>query len=478
MKHAILILAHKDINQVKHLIEYFERDCYVYIHIDKTGEISRANASSLLSLPQTTKVFRKYSLHWGGFSILKTEVFLLKEALENCDAEYFHLISGQDYPIKPLSYFLDFFKAYKNLNFLSFVHIPHPKWQENTYDRLTYYYFFDFFKERVKSCRLSKKWVNTESKYRIKRKIPQYFNHLYGGSQWFSITRAATTELLRYTKKHKSFYRRLHFTFAPEEIYIQTVLVNLLPKHSIINNNKRFIRWKKENGNYPANLAMEHFHLLAESDDLFARKMDYPISSPLVSSIDKYLIKENSTFYQLYNNGNTKNKFEVNLYNPRITECLYTYIKGVNLQDVLDIGCGCGFYVAALRRLRISIMGYDYNPLTTEISSLLLPWGDTLCGVADFTKKQNGFVSFDLVICLNVFQYIKVDDTNALTENLLRFSKKSIIISWDSSFERNLGKNILSKIKTKGFKQNFFAESYFRNHIRNISVYHIFEKQV
>ena len=62
----------------------------------------------LCEMPQVAGVYRKYSVHWGGFSILRCELFLLKEAINNCDAEYFHLISGQDYPIKPLSSFLDF----------------------------------------------------------------------------------------------------------------------------------------------------------------------------------------------------------------------------------------------------------------------------------------------------------------------------------------------------------------------------------
>ena len=34
MKHAILIMAHKHFDHLKHLIEYFSRDCFVFVHIE------------------------------------------------------------------------------------------------------------------------------------------------------------------------------------------------------------------------------------------------------------------------------------------------------------------------------------------------------------------------------------------------------------------------------------------------------------
>ena len=109
MKHAILIMAHKHFDHLKHLIEYFSRDCFVFVHVDKRSLFKREEIETLQSFPQVVKVYRKFAVHWGGFSILKCEKFLLKESYRLCDATYFHLISGQDYPIKPLSFFLNFF---------------------------------------------------------------------------------------------------------------------------------------------------------------------------------------------------------------------------------------------------------------------------------------------------------------------------------------------------------------------------------
>lgn len=88
MKHAILILAYNEPEHLKRLISYFKKDCYVFVHLDKKAKFNDEYVNELYSFSQVTKVYRKYSVHWGGFSILETEMFLFKEALRLCDASY------------------------------------------------------------------------------------------------------------------------------------------------------------------------------------------------------------------------------------------------------------------------------------------------------------------------------------------------------------------------------------------------------
>jgi len=49
MKHAILILAHKNIGQLCRLAGYFEKDCDVFIHIDKKQPVTREEEEKLRS---------------------------------------------------------------------------------------------------------------------------------------------------------------------------------------------------------------------------------------------------------------------------------------------------------------------------------------------------------------------------------------------------------------------------------------------
>lgn len=91
-------------------------------------------------------------------------------------------------------------------------------------------------------------------------------------------------------------------TFAPEECYASTVLVNLLGTENITPWNCRFIRWKYENGNRPANLGNEHFYLLTEREYLFARKMEWACSTELTNRIDNMTVY--ITVINEINNGN------------------------------------------------------------------------------------------------------------------------------------------------------------------------------
>ena len=440
MKHAIMIMAHKNFEFLHHLIEYFSRDCYVFVHIDKKSSITRDEEACLRAMPQVSGVYRKYSVHWGGFSILKCEIFLMKEALHSCDADYFHLISGQDYPIKPLSYFLQFFEENKGKEFLQYVHLPHPNWEKNTYRRFQYYYPFEYMERNVKTFQRVKKYIQWQKRIGLKRRIPDQFDHLYGSSQWFSITRDATIIIVNYTCHHPSLYRRLYFTFAPEESYIATVLINLKGETSVESTNYRFIRWKNKNGSYPSNLDENHFHLLAKSKAFFARKFESPISDKLQLLVDKYLITD-AQISQQDSGGMIYNGFLLYRYEPEIAQLLYRLYKILNAESMIDIGCGAGLYVSSLRRMKIPISGYDSNPNTPELSALLIPKGDEPCGVFDITIDYECDEPFDIALCMDVLQHIPPNLFVKAVRGLSKLTKKYLIITYTT-----LGKTDTQKV--------------------------------
>lgn len=473
LTHAIIIMAHQNYSQLRHLVEYFSRGCYVFIHIDRKSDISQEQIADLKSMDNVTDVYQKYTIHWGGFSMLKCEMFLLKRAINKCNANYIHLISGEDYPIKPLDTFLSTFEQAMGINFLSYIHLPHPKWQNNTYERFEYYYPFDFFHDRTKSRQAAEKWRDFQKKWHIRRSIPHYFDHLYGGSQWFSITRDAATLLLDYTRRHSSFYRRLRFTFAPEETYVHTVLLNLLPVGKVMNTNLRFIRWKYENGNAPANLGVEHFHLLAGATCLFARKFTYPLCRQLTDKIDKYLLQESHC--DIGADGIWHyHGFAKYIFNEELLKCLYHFMKFTKAKTVLDVGCGCGHYVAALRRLGINAMGYDANPYAEELSKQLLPWGDEPCGTFDFTNDIEEYDTFDLVVCLGVLPYVPKTKRRRLVINLMKMSGKAILISWKKDSLDDPTETLL-ELKNSNYTLNEFASKYFKKESRDQQEYFLFE---
>ena len=293
MKHALLILAHKDANHLAEMIRFFQEEYYVYIHIDKKSTISSAEQAALRKMKNVRFVQSRYSINWGGYRVLKGVVYLMKMAAAEGLADYYHLISGQDFPTKSLQEFQRYFEQRKGTEFLDYFVRPDREWENEGKNRLTFYSLYDFLDikkpRHVEVLRQLDKWQKV---LHIRRKLPlRYYPLLYGGSCWWSLTRDCLQYVVQETEQRPSFYRWLRFAFAPDEVYVQTVLLNSPFRSRIENDNLRYICWEKRNGNYPANLDETDFEKIIKSNKLFARKIEYPISTELVDKLKNRKVK-------------------------------------------------------------------------------------------------------------------------------------------------------------------------------------------
>lgn len=469
MKHAILIMAHKNIEHLYHLIEYFDQNCDVFVHIDKKQDIAQNKLLGLCSYQQVKFVSRAYNVNWGGTSILDCELFLLRTALTQSDADYFHLISGQDYPLVSLSRFVKFFEQHAGEEFIQYTHLPNPKWEDNTFRRLQYFYPYDYAKGKEHPRQWVMEQVRLQYAKGLKRPIPDEFDHLYGSSQWFSITRKAVITLLKYTNQFPSFYNKLWMTFAPEECYVSTVLVNILGAKNVNPWNCRFIRWKYENGNSPANLDNKHFYLLFEHEYLFARKMEYPCSEKLIERIDKYMLHDGKV-HLTETGGWVYEGFQQYVYEKAFCDFVIQLWWDTDIKTAVDIGCGAGYYVAQWRYHGLSFAGYDANPHTPYLSSMLLPENDEVCGVADITEEFYIPKLFDLVVCKDVLPYIPCKYEITAIRNLTKLSSRFILLSWSTTSPTNIQcRNVNENTILKEFgNEGFTVEPYITARLRVI----------
>lgn len=215
MRHAIMIMAHTNWPHLYKLVEYFKVKCDVFIHIDAKCGIDSEIINNLYAFSQVKLVNTAYEVNWGGTSVLESELALLKYAFENSNCGYFHLLSGQDYPVKPLDYFLDYFKENKGKEYIHYVNIPNPNWENNTFARFQFFFPYDWAQDKPNPRLWVREQVNTQRLKGIKRPVPDDFTTLYGSSQWFSISRNAVNILLSYTASNSSFLNKLWMTFAP-----------------------------------------------------------------------------------------------------------------------------------------------------------------------------------------------------------------------------------------------------------------------
>lgn len=433
MKQAIILLIHKDIKQVEKLVNYFQSKCDIFIHVDRKSGITDTDLNNLKTMPGVIDVYRKYNIHWGGFSILKTEMFMLKRAIEYSDFNYVHLLSGQDYPIKPLSFFLNKFdNEYED--YIACSHMPNPNADENTFRRFQFYFFLDWFKPKTEE-EIEYMWELTrkQEKCGIRRQIFRPFLHLYFGSCWFSLTRKSIMALLNYTNRNPTFYRKMRFTFAPEEIYINTVLVNIdYPQKNLSNSNFRYIEWPKAGANHPKILKEENFEGLAKTDAFFARKVDREASSALLELVDKYLIPEETP--KFHNNGIREQRGLWNYpFDYGLSSAIIKWCYLLDIKTAIDLGCGPGFYVSVLQKAGIVTHGYDGNPYVIEQSQCIISQENFVCKQIHIHEPITIDYPAELALFLNVGEYIPKEFENVVFDNLYKITRKYLIVSWQDN---------------------------------------------
>ena len=289
MKQAILVTAYKNYFHLESIIKFFDDDFQIYIHLDAKSKIGKTEFENIREYSNVKLFTQKYKVNWGGINHLKAILYLLHTASQDKSNQYFHLISGHDYPIKDIGYFKSFISSKGHKNYLEFFNVPFDGWGGNGgMDRLEYFNLFDVFNYKDDN---QIKWINKalriQKRLGYKRKFDTDFPQLYGGSTWWSLNREAIDYVLKYLSENPKYLKRFKHTLCSEEFFFQTILLNSSLNEKIINFNLRYIDWTPRNGNNPAILDEGDFEKIKATDALFARKIDYPISGKLIDQLNK-----------------------------------------------------------------------------------------------------------------------------------------------------------------------------------------------
>ena len=83
---AVLILAHKNIDQVIELSRILKDKFEIYIHIDKKTKITERQKKLLDTLK--INYISTQNVHWGAWSIVQATIDLINLALKNKNISY------------------------------------------------------------------------------------------------------------------------------------------------------------------------------------------------------------------------------------------------------------------------------------------------------------------------------------------------------------------------------------------------------
>jgi hypothetical protein len=199
---------------------------------------------------------------------------------------YLHLVSGQDYLIRPLPSLLKFFSENRGVNFLDFNKLPNAKWAGGGFNRVCSYHGYDLIDSKSRVGHIMLSALHTVTKLKLfRRRYNGNLPPLFGGSTWWSLTRKCVQYVVRASDDDPSFLNRLRYCFCPEELFFQTMVLNSPFRNQVHNDCLRYIDWRYQHGSCPAILDPTDYPSLVQSTKFFARKFDSQWSTSLIQSL-------------------------------------------------------------------------------------------------------------------------------------------------------------------------------------------------
>lgn len=302
MKHAFLIIAHNNWNQIRQFISAVDNlNCDFFIHVNKKIALEKHTIEDVQQGAQKSKVFftDRVPIVWGRAGICKASIILLEQAYIYRKYDYYHLMTGSDLLLKSFDEFDSFFEQnlYNNdsggeyrTNYIS-SGLPNRK----VLSRLLYYNFFiSQWRNPNRIVRKAATLTNSalcllQSIIGINRVKNSEFSLFYGSS-WWSISDEFARYYLREAKKFIDIFSDK--TFAIDEFCPQTIIENSSYKKSLylnpngIERNLRLIDFQRGNG-----YGSPHIWTIGDKDEilktnnLFGRKFNSEIDSEIVKVV-------------------------------------------------------------------------------------------------------------------------------------------------------------------------------------------------
>jgi len=281
MNHAFLIVAHDSPELLQRIVKRLEApNHYIFIHLDKKSKSRRVDVLRGGYLSEN----KRYKVSWGGYSMIKAEINLLLEANSFSERiDYFHLISGHDYPCVSNAEFDRFFEIEGKER--SFMHFDsdeqHELWKVKISNRINKWHLNDYY-INGKVRRIIECIFNTT--------MPRSYNReLYAGWNWFSFHNSLVKWILKYINDNPDFLKRFKFTTCGDEVFFHTLLYPYIKELNIEKDNSlRYIDWypSRSASTLPLVLDERDYQSIIKSGAFFCRKVFLDKSGELLDLLD------------------------------------------------------------------------------------------------------------------------------------------------------------------------------------------------
>ena len=279
MRIAYVILAHQLPEQLARLVRRLNTPNALFlIHINRRSDdaVYRAARAGLAEL-ENVVFLRRHKLYWGGFGHVRATLEGLDELhRRSAQFDYVALLTGQDYPIKPVAEIERTLAESGGTSFMAYDRLPGGL--ADGMQRITYWH--------SRRIGVPRGW---HLQVPIRRQFPYGFVP-YGGSSYWWLSREAAEYVRRFVVEHPGYQRFFKHVDVPDESFFHTIVMNSPLRDRVVNDELRYVDWTRDP--LPAIFGASDLETLRRCPKLVARKFDSSCDAEILDLIDRELLLE------------------------------------------------------------------------------------------------------------------------------------------------------------------------------------------
>jgi hypothetical protein len=301
-----LIASHRNPSQVERLVRRLRVAApggQVVIHHDPTGE--PLDRQGLSALPGVQFIPDARPVRWGDVSHIEMVLSSFDWLLRTLDFDWVVMLSGQDYPVRPLGELERLLASTQFDGFIEGVPVEVPsrgaRILARGMDEFTSRYFYRYVglhpPHRTRRI-LARAWparlVRALPSGEVRLGLPclrlPFTRELrcYRGSEWYTLSRRCVEILARVPTERRRLWRHYARTFMPVESLPHTVLYSERGL-KLSGDYMRYSSWPSTPSPHPAILRLTDLERITASGAFFARKFDERTDVAVLDALDARL---------------------------------------------------------------------------------------------------------------------------------------------------------------------------------------------
>jgi Core-2/I-Branching enzyme len=254
----------------------------------------------------------RITVNWGDASQIDAMLAAIEFTAANVDFRWLTLISGQDYPLRPLS---KIESDLRSADCDAFIRAGAAGIYAYRYE-LQYWHLPRFRRSHLIPERV-RAWLDglrnqshaTQDLFRIEpspRGLPSRLGIrlpgapfgddfvCFKGSQWMTLNQRAVSHLLQSIRSCPAVLRHYRRTLVPDESCLQTIMCNDR-RLRVRDDHRRFMVWSNPSSAHPATLTLGELEAMTASGKDFGRKFDMTVDAQVLDALDRRLSRKPET---------------------------------------------------------------------------------------------------------------------------------------------------------------------------------------